>query len=102
MPKPIETTPDERLAEMAKALGHPVRVRLLRRLVGAGACVCGDFTEELGLAQSTLWKHLDILKRAGLIRGTIDGKTVCYCAEPDGIREMVDAVEELGDRGRKR
>jgi ArsR family transcriptional regulator len=102
VPKRTATTPDERLAEMAKALGHPVRVRVLRRLVGAGTCVCGDFTAELGLAQSTLWKHLDILKRAGLIRGTIDGKAVCYCADPDGIREMVDAIGELGDRGRKR
>lgn len=73
---------DEALAELARALGHPARVRLLRILVQRGACVCGELVAELPLAQSTVSQHLKILKDAGLVRGTIEGPRSCYCVDP--------------------
>lgn len=76
---------DTELAALAKALGHPARVQILRFLLAQDSCMCGDVVEHLPLAQSTVSQHLKILKEAGLIRGTIDGPRVCYCVEPKAL-----------------
>jgi ArsR family transcriptional regulator len=87
--RPIEGAPaDEELAGLAKALGHPARVQILRLLVRREACVCGELVEALPLAQSTVSQHLQVLKDAGLIRGEIDGPRVCYCIEPRTLRRL--------------
>lgn len=70
------------LANMAKALAHPARIAILQELVKLNACVCGDLVTELGLAQPTISQHLKELKNAGLIQGTIEGTSVCYCINP--------------------
>ena len=70
-----------RLASMMKALGHPARIAIIQQLIKANACICGDLVEELGLAQATISQHLKELKNAGLIKGTIDGTSVCYCID---------------------
>jgi ArsR family transcriptional regulator len=72
---------DRELAVLAKALGHPARVRILRHLSGSGKCVCGDLVLEVGLAQATVSQHLKVLRNAGFIRGTISGPSTCYCIE---------------------
>lgn len=87
--RPIEgSAADEELAGLAKALGHPARVKILRILVRSDACICGDIVEELPLAQSTVSQHLKVLKDAGLIRGDVDGPRVCYCIEPRALRRL--------------
>jgi ArsR family transcriptional regulator len=73
---------NELLASLAKALGHPARVAIIRLLKQKEQCVCGDIVDELPLAQSTVSQHLKILKNAGLIRGEVDGPRICYCLEP--------------------
>jgi predicted transcriptional regulator len=78
----IFTTEQNRLATMLKALAHPARIAILQRIIAANACVCGDLTDDLGLAQATISQHLKELKNAGLIQGTIEGVSVCYCIEP--------------------
>ena len=70
------------LANMAKAIAHPARVAILQYLLKANACVCGSIVEELGLAQATISQHLKELKTVGLIQGTIEGTSVCYCIDP--------------------
>jgi len=70
------------IAAMAKALAHPARIAILQYLVKKNACVCGDLVDELGLAQATTSQHLKELKLAGLIQGTIEGTSVCYCINP--------------------
>lgn len=70
------------IAAMAKAIAHPARVAILQYLVRKNACVCGDIVEELGLAQATTSQHLKELKNAGIIQGSIDGVSVCYCIDP--------------------
>jgi DNA-binding transcriptional ArsR family regulator len=87
--RPIEgSEADDELATLAKAIGHPARVQILRILARKDACVCGDIVEELPLAQSTVSQHLKVLKEAGLIRGDVDGPRVCYCIEPHTLRRL--------------
>jgi DNA-binding transcriptional ArsR family regulator len=69
------------LAALAKALGHPARIAILQFLAQRKACVCGDIVEELPLSQSTVSQHLKELKNVGLIKGNIDGPSVCYCID---------------------
>jgi predicted transcriptional regulator len=70
------------IANMAKAIAHPARIAILQYLIKMNACVTGDLVEELGLAQATTSQHLKELKNAGIIKGTIEGASVCYCIDP--------------------
>lgn len=67
------------LADLAKALAHPGRIRILQILAKRRSCICGDIVEELPYSQSTVSQHLKELKRVGLITGNIDGPRTCYC-----------------------
>jgi ArsR family transcriptional regulator len=94
--RPVEgADADEELAVLAKALGHPARVQIVRLLVRRNACICGDIVDELPLAQSTVSQHLKVLKEAGLIRGEIDGPRVGYCVEPRAMRRLKALVGSL-------
>ncbi len=94
--RPVEgPEADIELAELAKALGHPARVQIIRLLVRREACVCGDIVDELPLAQSTVSQHLKVLKEAGLVKGEIDGPRVCYCVEPRALRRLKALVGSL-------
>ncbi len=64
-----------------KALAHPARIAIIQQLLKTNACICGDLVDELGLAQATISQHLKELKTAGLIHGTIEGTSVCYCID---------------------
>ncbi len=89
----------QQTAEMLKAMGHPARLAILELLAQQNTCVCGDITDELPLAQSTISQHLKALKSAGLIQGTIDGVRTCYCLSEDGIQMLkklaVAFIEDL-------
>lgn len=94
--RPVEgDAADEELANLAKALGHPARVKILRLLSRDNKCVCGDIVDGLGFAQSTVSQHLKILKEAGLIRGEIKGPRSCYCIEPHALRRLRALVSSL-------
>lgn len=94
--RPIEgPEADDELAALAKAVGHPLRVQILRLLAARTSCVCGDIVDELPVAQSTVSQHLKVLKEAGLIRGEVDGPRVCYCLEPRTLRRLKALVGGL-------
>ena len=94
--RPVEgDAADEELANLAKALGHSARVKILRILVRRNACICTELVDELPLAQSTVSQHLKVLKDAGLIRGEVDGPRVCYCIEPRALRRLKALVGGL-------
>ena len=76
------TAEQNALANMAKAIAHPARIAILQQLVQTNACMCGDLAIELGLAQPTISQHLKELKTAGIIQGTVEGTSVCYCINP--------------------
>lgn len=78
------------IATLAKALGHPARVAILDYLIKVNACICGDIVNELPLAQPTVSQHLKELKNAGLIKGSIEGTTICYCADEKGLAKLHD------------
>jgi ArsR family transcriptional regulator, arsenate/arsenite/antimonite-responsive transcriptional repressor len=86
---------NQHLADRLKALGHPARLEILHVLAERGACVCGEVVEVMPLAQATVSQHLKVLKEAGLIRGRIDGKSSCYCLDPNGIAELHEALDEF-------
>lgn len=79
---------DDELAKLAKALGHPARVRILRLLSRKEARVCSQIVDEMPLAQSTVSEHLRILKEAGLVRSSQDGPRTGYCINFDGLRRL--------------
>lgn len=78
------TKSQNEIAAVAKALAHPARIAILQFLSKRETCVCGDIVDELPLSQSTVSQHLGELKKAGLIKGEIEGPSVCYCIDPTG------------------
>ncbi|HAR19446.1 MAG TPA: transcriptional regulator [Cytophagales bacterium] len=74
-----------RIASIAKALGHPARVAIVEYLLKVNTCICGDIVNELPLAQPTVSQHLKELKSAGVIKGNIEGNAICYCIDEKGI-----------------
>ena len=88
-PRPIEgPEADEELAGLAKAIGHPARVRILRILSERQGKVCSQIVGELPLAQSTVSEHLRILRQAGLIRSREDGPRAGYCINYETLRRL--------------
>ena len=85
----------ETLAQLAWAIAHPARVRIVRLLINREACMCGEIVDELPLAQSTVSQHLKILKEAGLIQGEVDGPKVCYCINKTKLKELKAVVDRL-------
>ncbi len=79
---------DEELARLAKAIGHPTRVRILRMLSRIEARVCSQIVDELPLAQSTVSEHLRIMKDAGLVRSSQDGPRIGYCINYETLRKL--------------
>ena len=86
---------DVELATLAKALGHPARVAILRLLLTRGECICGDIVGRLPLAQATVSQHLKVLREAGWIEGEIDGPRVCYCVKLEAGRKLQTLVRAL-------
>ena len=83
------------LAVLLKAMAHPARIAILQQIINANACICGDLSSELGLAQPTISQHLKELKNAGLIKGTIDGVSVCYCINPVKWGELKEQLSQF-------
>lgn len=95
---PPITRRDRRLSETLKALAHPVRLTIVRLLAEREECACGDLVSELPLAQSTVSQHLKALKEVGLVQGTVQGRTTCYCLDPKVLRDFEDEMlAYLGD-----
>ncbi len=84
----IFTEKQNEIAVMAKVMGHPARVAIIQHLFKLNACVCGDLVAEIGLAQPTISQHLKELKRIGLIKGNIEGTSVCYCIDKENWAKM--------------
>jgi ArsR family transcriptional regulator len=79
------TDQQNQMATIAKALGHPARIAIIDYLLKVNACICGDIVNELPLAQPTVSQHLKELKNAGIIKGNIEGNSICYCIDEKTI-----------------
>ena len=89
------TDQQNQISVFAKAFGHPARVAILQHLFKIDACFCGDLVKEIGLAQPTISQHLKELKYLGLIKGTVEGTSVCYCIDTENGTEMKDIMTEF-------
>jgi len=85
----------ETFAAICKALGHPARVKIVNHLRETDRCVCGRIVEILPLAQSTVSQHLKCLKKAGLIKGQVEGLNTCYCLDTELLEKFRRTVESL-------
>lgn len=95
-----ETLFEERLqllASRAKALAHPARLSILQVLARKGECICGELVEELPLAQSSVSQHLKELKRAGFIKGEVEGPRMCYCIDVESLRTFREEFDGFFD-----
>jgi len=95
--------PEAALADLARALAHPARLRILRLLARTPGCIGGEIVQAVGLAQSTVSEHLRILRAAGVIEGQIDPPRICYALAPGALAPLAALIAELdtpsGDRG---
>ena len=83
------------IAAYVKALAHPARVAILEYLIAQDTCICGDLVDVLPLAQATVSQHLAELKKAGLIKGTITGTSMCYCLDKTQWARCITVLESL-------
>lgn len=89
----IFTQEQNELANTLKALAHPARIAILQHIIKQKACICNDLVEELGLAQATISQHLKELKSIGIIKGSIEGTSICYCIDDkvwNSIKRLVN------------
>ncbi|GGG41455.1 transcriptional regulator [Croceivirga lutea] len=84
----IFTTTQNELAQVAKVLAHPARIAILQHISKQEGCICTDLVEEIGLAQPTISQHLNEIKKIGLLKGTFEGKNLCYCIDQDRWLEL--------------
>jgi ArsR family transcriptional regulator, arsenate/arsenite/antimonite-responsive transcriptional repressor len=84
----IFTEKQNSIATIAKVLGHPARIAILEFLIELKSCACGDLVKDIGLAQPTISQHLKELKKVGIIKGTIEGTSVCYCIDEENWEEI--------------
>jgi DNA-binding transcriptional ArsR family regulator len=94
----IFTEEQNQIALFAKAFGHPARVKILEQLFKLDACVCGDLVAEIGLAQPTISQHLKELKNLGLIKGNVEGTSVCYCIHKENWTAMKEVMAQFLDQ----
>lgn len=92
------TEQQKAISELAKAMGHPARIAIVEHLVKVNTCICGDIVNELPLAQPTVSQHLKTLKEAGLIKGEIEGNSICYCINQDAINKLQEYFDDLSAR----
>ncbi len=92
------TKKQNEIATLVKALGHPARIAIIEYLLKVDACICGDIVNELPLAQPTVSQHLKELKTAGLIKGSIEGNSICYCIDETVLNKVKDYFASLAIR----
>ena len=89
------TQEDIWLADVAKALSHPARIRILKILTEMDYGMVGSIVDQLPLAQATVSQHLKELKRVGLIQGEIDGPKICYCVNNKALVKAKTSLDNL-------
>ncbi|CAL2104347.1 Transcriptional regulator, ArsR family [Tenacibaculum sp. 190130A14a] len=91
----IFTKEQNEIAKIAKVLGHPARIAIIQYLLKMQSCICGDLVEEIGLAQPTISQHLKELKSIGIIKGSIEGTSVCYCIDATNWKTIQNTLNTI-------
>lgn len=85
-------------ASLLKAIAHPARIAIVEYLMNVESCICGDIVSKLPLAQPTVSQHLKELKSAGIIQGSIEGNTICYCLNEKTIQKLKVYFETIENK----
>ncbi|SDL32901.1 transcriptional regulator, ArsR family [Salinimicrobium catena] len=96
--KDLFTSQQNELASLAKAFAHPARIAIIDYLLKSETCINGDLVQELGLAQATISQHLRELRDAGILKGSIEGSSICYCLDPTRWKEVESQFNNLFSR----
>lgn len=86
------------IAILFKALAHPARIAIVEYLLSVDSCICNDIVAELPLAQATISQHLKELKNAGIIQGSIEGKAICYCTNPETFNKLEYFISQISHK----
>lgn len=97
----IFTKEQNEIAKIAKVLGHPARIAIIQYLLKMQSCICGDLVEEIGLAQPTISQHLKELKSIGIIKGSIEGTSVCYCIDATNWKTIQNTLNRIFNQNSK-
>lgn len=89
------TKEQNEISTLLKALAHPARIAIIEYLLSVDTCICKDIVEEINLAQPTVSQHLRELKNAGIIQGEIEGKSICYCVNPETLKKLEHFVSQV-------
>lgn len=92
------TERQNQLAVLLKALAHPARIAIIEFLLKTEGCICSDIVDVLPLAQPTVSQHLKELKQAGLIQGSVEGTSICYCIHGENWRRFQQELNALFDQ----
>lgn len=87
--------PQHVMAEGFKALSHPSRIEIIRKLSTQDYCCAGDFCCCMPIAQSTVSQHLEMLKTAGIIEWKAQGTKSIYTLNRNRLAELVTALQHL-------
>ncbi len=94
------TEHQNKLSIIFKALGHPARIAILEYLLQQNSCICNDLVNVLPLSQSTISQHLKELKNAGLIKGSIEGNSICYCLDENTLDLIKETISTFNTQNR--
>lgn len=83
------------LSNLLKAMAHPARIAIIEFLLKTESCICGDIVNELPLSQPTISQHLKELKNANIIKGNVEGKSICYCINPNAIAQIQNYFQSI-------
>ncbi|TDD32567.1 ArsR/SmtB family transcription factor [Saccharopolyspora elongata] len=99
MREPLTAEQATELAKVFKAIGEPVRLRLLSLIAshaGGEACVC-DLTDAFELSGPTISHHLKVLREAGIVEGDRRGTWIYYRVRPETLRLLSDSLAPATD-----
>lgn len=91
----VEEIVDEQVSEIGRALAHPVRVRILRLLAQGERCGC-ELEPLFAIDQSGISRHLNALRRAGLVSPRREGVRVYWRLSDPKVRELLALLEKIG------
>lgn len=94
--KEIHSDSLNQLADRLRAIAHPARLAILQHIAASDDCICTDLSRQIHLAQATVSQHLRVLKDVGIIKGTIEGNSVCYCIDQSFLEALkIDFLDML-------
>ncbi|WP_053956258.1 ArsR/SmtB family transcription factor [Inediibacterium massiliense] len=83
--------------KVLKALAHPTRLKIVKKLLKGTLCVC-ELNEDIDFSQSNLSQHLKILKEANILMQEKDGLRVNYSIKSEEVVQLIDIVEKIVEK----